>query len=423
MLRKFYLLTLTFLLVFLFAGCDDDDNPLIAVNKLTIDRFPTQIGTVWKYHRYDSVTNIQDTVTVTAKPDTVHDWCYGIGCGSSVIFEYHYSANDSTDIRYVFIFDSTVAFMQPYEDTLFTEFLIEFPIEVGNGWNNGLTMADSSFVDKKELISPYNREIVYNSFHVERYIGNTFDYFKFQYWYVPDIGLAQYHIQIYTEGLAIDVNESWQLIDFYEPDSLTLEQFPIEVGNSWVYEVYDNYDRCLSCGPDTVVATITYMFDSQSGYKSYVIDFFSGRLFSTIIDVKSDTVIIRWENPFLIIPLQFPLTIGKRWPSQNPNDSNEVIDKRSVTVPMGTFNSAYYIEGGWMGFDDAVEYNIWMEKDIGIVRLDYNTVSMIPHLNQNQSWRLVEFYSFNSQPNFNISNYPIKVGSFWEYEVEGAYRK
>ena len=273
---------------------------------------------------------------------------------------------------------------------------------------------DSCHVVDREIISPYQSEIAYNAYHVERFTWIPNDYGAYEYWFVPEIGIARMtrNKLMWTP----EYNDVWELISFHKADSLTIEEFPIDLGYTWVYEVFN--ERCSRCTPDTVVATIRSISQPPSSYTTYFMDFY-GKDFqaSGAIDVDSNTIRVGWTHFMVQFPMFFPMKVGDQWPNYITSDTIRVVDRRLVTTPMGTFNDIYYLEGSLSGFDDGARFYIWIERNLGIVRIDFNTFSMIPELNQTQSWQLIEFTREQPILFFGISHYPNRVGNYWNYEI------
>lgn len=208
MKKILFIIPLVLLSLLIISSCEED-NPINSQSKYTLDRFPNQVGNIWTYHRYDSLTSLQDTVTVEIVDTvTIFDSLF------TTIWEFHFSANDSTDSQYVNIKGNYLTYIKIFDDILITDFRIEFPIEVNKYWDGGQLIEDSCFVTDLGRVRVHNNQIYDNAYHVDRTTWLPNEYGYYQYWFVPDIGIAK---QIRKKLFwAPAFNDVWELISFYE---------------------------------------------------------------------------------------------------------------------------------------------------------------------------------------------------------------
>jgi hypothetical protein len=173
------------------------------------------------------------------------------------------------------------------------------------------------------------------------------------------------------------------------------QEFPLQVGNSWVYQV----TRSEGFNPnDIMTATFTTTdtvtdIEIKNGF--FVATFQSEHTAETLVEVhgtyptadslKPATTVSYWlivdgnrilrqdDNLNLsdlqsqvLVQFVFPISLNSQWSMNNANDAppNQKVTKvGSITVPAGTFDECFYREGslGGMTFED------WFCPGIGVV--------------------------------------------------------
>ena len=191
------------------AGCDaDKDNPVRPESAFTMNEFPMDVNTRWKYSVQDTIAGIFDTIDVlifdsTRFPDSHY---------ATVWFFEGYENSYGRDC--VSIFGDTLKFF--HDRSSVADRYLVFPIDVGKRWEFDHTIGfDSVLVVAKESINVPFGELTAYHIHSETY-PRVMDAFRHSdIWLAPGIGLIRAD---YASGtLAGEHHETRELIEFLPP--------------------------------------------------------------------------------------------------------------------------------------------------------------------------------------------------------------
>ena len=180
--------------------------------------------------------------------------------------------------------------------------------------------------------------------------------------------------------------------DAQEPslDRVGLNYYPLEVGNSWVYDVLEvnitllNQDTLLYDLRETVVDSFT----NQSGEPTFILqrekDFRDGGGFQqdSIWSVrKTENSVVVNENNIGLLKLVFPLVDGAEWDGNSFNGGNNRdfslnFISTDTTVQTNTFSEVIRlvlddIPNNLTGIDQKYEF---YAPDVGLISKDYTTL-------------------------------------------------
>jgi len=368
-------------------SCGDDDNP---TSGGLVSQLPNQVGMLWTYEVYDSLTQTKDTVSISIT-DTA------LSSGQGLLWRTRWHSISFVTENISVINGDTVDFII---DTTFIAPPLErfvFPLTLGNQWEisrNPPASDTSEVTDFGTVTVPAGQFI--NSALIERKFNDGFEggYDSSQTWVAPNVGIvSRYFYSIGADGgggFFVVKNETWELID-YDLSTFSMNQFPSAIGDEWVYELIDS----RFAGPDTV--TVSIISDLQiDGFDSTRVWLMQGSLitdtqFVSYINnqvwMSEDTVM----NSLFDWRYQFPLSVGRNW-SGFPivvAFYQFVIAKESIATAAGNFPSAfnYVAQGGglnvYWGVDD------WLVAGVGVVKRNYWIYDFGP--GYSQEWTLLSY--------------------------------
>ena len=181
----------------------------------------------------------------------------------------------------------------------------------------------------------------------------------------------------YNVQLVIKNKEMYSEPDYAVTQSILKKSenyFPQKVGSKWTYKVTDTTGTAVDTFSIEVVGTATL----QNGEQASVWVFSEVRILYYSIDTlylvtRGDTLVyyrIRQNNliPFLgyIVPFQ----VGDSWGGMG-NATVTVLEKKSMSIDIGTFHGAYRMEGLIAGFGRDFDWlNNWIVPYFGLVKMD-----------------------------------------------------
>lgn len=124
-------------------------------------------------------------------------------------------------------------------------------------------------------------------------------------------------------------------IENYNPSNSSTEYFPLEIGNTWIYQVdsiiYDKKGTQIDTVYHIVKETITESFEDSEGITNFVVERFNKIGNNWVISdiwsaLKNGNQAIRNEDNLRFIKLVFPISENKFW------DGNAFIDSDNVIV-------------------------------------------------------------------------------------------
>ena len=403
---------LSLILITGLLSCGKNKNPVGSSSGFGIDKFPHEIGTVWQYQyfHHDLASVVTDTVFVRVDDTTrITDdslLVYVVTTENISFFEKAY-------ITYYWHIDGdTVTYYRPEADSFVVTQKLVFPLELGANWTTG-----TSIIDSNEVTGIFQKTVLGKTYQNSYQITRQFDQSEEQYVhysYVPNIGLIQ------SSEFAPYINAPnpiWSLISFYEPDSLTLADFPLQVGASWEYRVYNNLIDCFTECYDTCTVSILDSVMDRGGVinENWIFDYPKQELILKNF-LHLDTLFLLWHNYPGHFSINFPLTVGKSWNQGSYNYSFvQVVDRQTISTPAGVFENAYLLKGHAPGFEDDVNFYLWIAKNVGIIKIGYSISSITT--NEDKTWELKSYKPNNPFPSFTIDHFPNYDGMIHTYEI------
>ena len=423
-MKKYFYIFLSCCLIVssLFLGCSEDSNPINSQNKFTIDNFPHEIGTVWKYQKISSgISYIVDTVyTRIAGETTISDDSIRVliivseSVGSQIFLNSQKNLSNSViipDTTYWHISEDTVTFYKYYFDSLTVTQKIVFPLKLGSQWTIGNPVVDTNYVDNISAKTILGRTYQ-NSYQIIRTFLNSIDMFPTYYSYVPNIGL------IYSSSGNSIGYQTWSLISYDEPDSFELSEFPLQVGASWTYKVINNLADCINCYDSVTVTILDSNYEALSfNTENWLFDYPNQERVVQNKLRQFNELDLQWHHYAVTFSLKFPLTIGKKWTDPGSISSSMlVVGRETITTDAGTFENAYHLKGSTTeGFEPGANFEIWLAKGYGIVKLIHNGSPMGSY--EDKSWFLWNYNPNNPFEPFTIDRFPNYEGTINTYEV------
>ncbi len=409
-LKKFIIIMSLLLLSVL--GCSDDSNPLLLPTTFTIDNFPTEIGTVWQYQRsyHNFVSMITDTIyvridgTTQISQDSLFVYM--------IISETSSPLKDYIDTTYWHIDGDTVTYYKNVFDSLTVTQKLIFPLEVGAIWTTGTAMIDSNEVTGKSVKTILDKSYQ-NSYQITRHYDAIVELY-IDYSFVPNIGLI-YHSS-FEPFQNSESNVTWNLISYYTPDSFELSDFPLQVGASWNYKVFNNLLYCINCYDTCRVTILDSNFQALSFIKENWLFDYPSQEKVLEMTLRQNQLAIQWYQNQVHFILEFPLTVGKYWTDEALfGSSMQVIGRQTVATSAGTFKDAYLLKGRTTWFEESATFYIWLAKDYGIIKMSYNTFSIGSF--EDMTWDLQSYEPDNPIEPFSIDKFPNYDGMTRTYEV------
>lgn len=176
--------------------------------------------------------------------------------------------------------------------------------------------------------------------------------------------------------------------------NLTAAEFPLAVGDQWVYQVMDFYENTT----DTLTLSVTGMQTLSDGGKNYRCNILEN---GALVDsgayvVDKDTVSYQGLNPnsysyFGDFKFQFPFHSGSQWVGLYPEDTVRVISEIDSTKILGreyqhvfSLKRAFALQGNY----SMVQFMV-VAPNIGVVNQTVDIFDGGP--SQNQSFALISY--------------------------------
>ena len=198
-------------------------------------------------------------------------------------------------------------------------------------------------------------------------------------------------------------------------DGFTVEQFPVEVGNWWKYEVLDTLYG-MTGGFTVQVDTVTL-----TAAETLFVDCTGGDCLGTYIRFEINDGDTQWEALLVVdgdtvtynllrfiadefasailwsgFRWHFPLEIGKTW-KVNPNFSDEisVIDREYVKLHQLGFGSAYLLHRDWTMPNAGGISDVWVVPYVGIVKhYSYSYCTVCDPGPPSSTWTLIDWFGY-----------------------------
>ena len=384
-------LTLAFLAAFILGlgSCGDDDTPT-GGQPGPVDQFPTQIGMLWKYQVYDSLSHVTDTVWVS-----VTEGLPSVPEITVFVWRLYWTTRDSLVVRDVVLNGDTVEF---WTDTTQTEpDLLErllFPLELGREWVAPVGYgADTSRVEEIGTVTVpagtfNNAALVTRVWNPDFEGGGNWS----TTWLADNVGIVYRHLLSAFNpggGVVITLNQTWKLIG-YDLSTFSLKQFPNSIGTEWVYEWVDTLLDLV----DTVSVTVIDKIEMPN-FDSVMIWAYEGREYNdTVFVATSGRIVTMFLDTLAVMPFiswqyVFPMAVGRHWGIETFAAIPIVDDKAPVRTPAGYFRSSfhYWMDGGFL--NDYWAGEDWLVPGIGVAKRNYTRWGLGPQAQQ--QWTLLSY--------------------------------
>jgi len=387
MSRNLTLSTLLVILLVFLCSCDDD--PPTGGGRHPIDQLPSQVGMLWKYQVYDSLTQATDTVWVSVTEElpsipelTAFAWRMYWTTRDKVVWIDVSFRGDTVDIYT----DSAKNEPDPIER-------LAFPLEVGREWVIPFGVDTSRVEEVGTILVPAGTFT--NAARVERVWNRDFEggYDQSTTWIARNVGIVSRHY--FSESnlgdgtFIVTKNQTWQLYAF-DLSTFRLSQFPNSIGTEWVYQLVDTLIDLV----DTVKVRVVGKLQNQY-YDSVMVWAFRGREYIDTMFVATDGQVVSEffdtlvVMPFVFWPYEFPMAVGRHWGILTSAPIPHVDDKARVMTPAGSFRSGFrYRMGG--GFLNEYWYlEDWLVPGVGVATRKFGRWGFGPSVSQ--EWTLLSF--------------------------------
>lgn len=382
--------TLPILLALLFVAlcsCNDDDSPTNGGHH-SIGQLPSQVGMLWKYQVYDSLTQTTDTVWVSVTEDRL-----SIPALTVFVWRMYWTTRDSVLWRDVIFRGDTV---EIYTDTVQTEpDLLEwfvFPLEVGREWVLPYGVDTSRVTEIGATLVPAG--IFTTAARVERLWNTDFEGGGnwSTTWVARNVGVVRRHLLSKVNpggGVEVTMNQTWQLYD-YDLSTFNLSQFPNSIGTEWVYQLVDTLIDLV----DTVTVRVVGKIQMPP-YDSVMVWAYEGREYvdtmfvavdGQIVTEFFDTLVVM---PFVHWPYEFPMTVGRHWGIVTFDPIPQVDDKAPVITPYRSFRSGFHYRMAGGFFNDYWSVEDWLVPGVGVATRKFTSWSLWPVAAQ--EWTLLSY--------------------------------
>ena len=167
--------------------------------------------------------------------------------------------------------------------------------------------------------------------------------------------------------------------------AVAIDQFPMAIGDSWTYAVYDSMNSTL----DTVIVTIENPSSADRQFTGMWV--FKGETYRDTMYARiQDNSVMLYETPVSSQPsvtLVFPLAEGASW-GKKP-DTTVVSSEVALDVPAGTFDDAFLVDRYAVSFNYRLYSKRWIVPDVGIVLWEKKEFNLGPAVNKR--WVLINY--------------------------------
>jgi len=372
-----------------FGSCGDDDTPTGGPPG-PVDQFPSQIGMLWKYQVYDSLSQVTDTIWVS-----VTEGLPSVPEITASVWWLYWTTRDSLVVRDVVLRSDTVEF---WTDTTQTEpELLErlvFPLELDREWVAPVGYgADTSRVEEVGTVTVPagtfgNAALVTRVWNPDFEGGGNWS----TTWIADNVGIVYRHyLSAFNPGggVVITLNQTWKLIE-YDLTTFSLQQFPNSIGTEWQYELIDTLFDLV----DTVSVTVIDKIE-MAHYDSVMVWAYEGREYDDTMFVATsgrsvtmffDTLAVM---PFISWQYDFPMAVGRHWGIETFAAIPIVDDKVPIrTIGYQVRSSFHYRDGG--GFlNDYWTVEDWLVPGLGVARRNFTLWGFWP--SASQQWTLLNY--------------------------------
>ena len=170
------------------------------------------------------------------------------------------------------------------------------------------------------------------------------------------------------------------------PPSAVTNQFPLTVGSTWTYAVFDS----IAQQADTVTVTALKQTSVSASGATYLWTYrYSNRIDSVTVVSNADTVNYLIPNAALPrMTFVFPLVAGQSLQGLYYRGS---VGAGSASVPAGTFPNSFEVfeqpyEGNFYGGTTC-----WIAPHIGIVKEQIQWLITVSNQRENTTWQLISY--------------------------------
>ena len=382
-------LTLAILVTFILGlgSCGDDDTPT-GSQPGPVDQFPSQIGMLWKYQVYDSLSQVTDTVWVSVTEGLPSDSEWTV-----YVWSLYWTTRDSLVVRDVVLNGGTVDFWthttQTEPDLL--ERLV-FPLELGREWVAPVGYgADTSRVEEIGTVQVpagtfTNAAMVTRVWNPDFEGGGNWS----TTWIADNVGIVYRHyLSAFNPGggVVVTLNQTWNLIE-YDLSTFSLRQFPNSIGTEWEYELVDTLFDLV----DTVLVTVIDRIEMPL-YDSVMIWAYEGREYNdTVFVATSGGIVTMFFDTLAVMPFiswqcDFPMAVGRHWGTST--FARVVDDKVPIRVVGHQVRSSFHY--GYVGWflDDYWTIEDWLVPGVGVAKRNFMFWGY--WLQASQQWTLLSY--------------------------------
>ncbi len=168
------------------------------------------------------------------------------------------------------------------------------------------------------------------------------------------------------------------------------DQFPLEVGDTWTYEVFDSTAQRTD--------TMEFRVLSHRGnfaYKIVTMERRSWRFGILRFEVSRALDTVRFDYGHLYPNrMVFPLVMGRDWKPDDsfPYGNLKVEAIEELSVPAGAFSGVYRIDERTFIPNDDTRRTCWVARNVGILKAEYRNLFTLDNSVQRETWTLI-FYS------------------------------
>lgn len=173
------------------------------------------------------------------------------------------------------------------------------------------------------------------------------------------------------------------------PPSTVTTQFPLSIGSTWTYAIYDS----IAQQADTVKVTAYKQLSTSSAGSTYLWTYqYRNRLDSVYVVTVADTVSYYYSSLANGLPaasFAFPMEAGQPWHSYYYSTS---VTSANISVPAGSFANSFQIfevphEGNFYG---GTTY--WFAPNVGIVKEHMQWFVTVDNERENSTWQLLSYF-------------------------------
>ena len=387
MFTRQMLATLLAILFVVLCSCDDDSPT--GGGHHTVRQLPSQIGMLWKYQVYDSLTQTTDTVWVSVTEN--HPLYRDI---TVFVWRMYWTTRDSVVIRDLLLSGDTADFRTDGVETE-PELLerLVFPLELGREWV-GPFQVDTSRVEEIGTVRVpagtfADAAMVARAWNLDFEGGGNWS----TTWIARNVGVVSRHVydlnNLGDGTFIVTMNQTWELYD-YDLSTFSLVQFPNSIGTEWVYQLVDTLLDLVDTVRVQVVEKVQLPY-----LDSAMVWVFEGREYrdTMFIGVDGQIVLESFDTlavmPFVAWQYEFPMAVGRHWGLLTYAPTPQVDDKAPVSTPAHYFGTGFHYLAGGGFLNDYWYVEDWLVPGVGVATRKFTRWGLGP--NVHQEWTLLGY--------------------------------